>query len=239
MSAGEWSLGANVHGTLQRLFNLPPERRSFESFFELALAEWRVDHPTEYFDHLYLARSKAAGIFRVVDVQQVQVVGTEVAVAQTFGRFELKGRIDLLDRDQDGTNVVADYKTRLRWPKSPLQDPMLTMLTYDTLLSARYSSPDLATVLELLVWHLPVVQRSTLSWPRTGRATVARSLATLIDSPQQTAPTSGAAASAHHAIPARSTTTAPRSAQARMPKGSASRVALRAEDLPPPRRSDQ
>ncbi|RNM12995.1 hypothetical protein EFL26_16315 [Nocardioides pocheonensis] len=239
VSAGEWSLGAIVHGTLQRLFNLPPERRSFESLLELALAEWRVDHPTEYFDHLYLARSKAAGIFRVVDVQQVQVVGTEVAVAQTFGRFELKGRIDLLYRDHNGTNVVADYKTRLRWPKSPLQDPMLTMLTYDTLLSARYSSPDVATVLELLGLDPPVAERSNsiMAEDRARhRSEIARHLDRLAAADGtdiwsgRVRPSCDSCAFHDHC---------PAVLEARRPKGSASRVALRAEDLPPPRRSDQ
>lgn len=239
VSAGDWSLGAIVHGTLKRLFDLPPERRSFESLFELVLAEWRSEHPTEYFDHLYLARSKAAGIFRVVEVQHVQVVGTEVAVAQTFGRFELKGRIDLLYRDQDGTNVVADYKTRLRWPTSPLQDPMLTMLTYDTLLSTRYSSPDTETVLELLGLDPPVSERSKpiAAEDREGhRGEIAQHLDRLAAADDtnvwlgRVRPSCDSCAFHAHC---------PALAQAWKPKGAPSRVALSAEDLPPPRLAGQ
>ena len=233
VSAGDWSLGAIVHGTLKRLFDLPPERRTFESLFELVLTEWRSEHPTEYFDYLYLARSKAAGIFRVVEVEQVQVVGTEVAVTETFGRFKLNGRIDLLYRDQDGTKVVADYKTRLRWPKSPLQDPMLTMLTYDTLLSARYGSPDAETVLELLGLDPPVAERSkpVAAQDRVHhRGEIALHLDRLAAADDSNVwhgrvrPSCESCGFHDHC---------PAVVQARKSKGAPSRVALHASDLPP------
>ena len=151
VSAGEWSLGAIVHGTLKRLFDLPPEHRAYEILFELVLAEWRVDHPNESFDFLNLARARAAAIMRLVDVQGIDVRGTEIPVEQSLAGFTLRGRIDLLYRDADGANVIADYKSHLRPPRSPLQDPILTLRTYDLLLSPRYAKAEVETALELLI----------------------------------------------------------------------------------------
>lgn len=151
VSAGEWSLGSLVHGTLRRLFEMPTEQRTHDVLFELALAEWRVDHPTEYFEYLNLVRSKAANVFSLLNVQDIDVRGTEVPVELPLLGFTLRGRIDLLYRDAEGTNVIADFKSALRPPRSPLQDPVLTLRTYDLLLSRRYERPDTETALELLV----------------------------------------------------------------------------------------
>lgn len=233
VSAGDWSLGAIVHGTLKRLFDLPPGRRTYDVLFGLVLAEWRVEHPTEYFDHLYLARSKAAGIFRLVDVERMQVVGTEVPVTGTFGRFVVNGRIDLLYRDSEGANVLADYKTRLRWPKSPLQSPMVTMLTYDTLLSDRYSNPDVETVLELLGLDPPVVERAgpvAVEARTRHREEVGHHLDQLAAADKtnvwrgRVRPSCNGCAFQEHC---------PAVAQAWKPKGAPSRVTLLTEDLPP------
>jgi len=160
VSAGEWSMGEVIHGALRRLFSLPPEERRYEALFDLILAEWRTEHPTERFEYLYLARARIANIFSLMDVTRVEVVGTEVPVDMELAGFAVRGRIDLLYRDQAGTNVIADFKSGLRKPRSPLQDPMTTMRTYDLLLSQRYEREDTVTVLELLVLEPPGSERS-------------------------------------------------------------------------------
>jgi hypothetical protein len=144
---------------LRRLFELPPSRRSEDALFDLVLAEWRVDHPDEYFDELYIARARAAAIFDLVDVTAVNVVGTEVAVERSFGALRVRGRIDLLYRAPDGGRVIADFKSSLRAPRSPLVGAMQTMRTYDLLLSQRYADGNQDTRLELLVLQPPRVEK--------------------------------------------------------------------------------
>lgn len=152
-------MGQIVHGTLRRLFELPPTMRSENALFNLVLAEWRVDHPHEHFDELYIARARAAAVFGLMDVRRAHVVGTEVAVSRSFGAFQVRGRIDLLYRAPDGARVIADFKSSLRAPRTPLGDPMLAMRTYDLLLSQRYSDEAQETMLELLVLSPPRVDR--------------------------------------------------------------------------------
>jgi hypothetical protein len=72
-----------------------------------------------------------------------------------FLGLTLKGRIDLLYRDIDGANVIADFKSAFRSPRSPLQDPILTLRTYGLLLSGRYHQRETETALELLVLDDP------------------------------------------------------------------------------------
>lgn len=159
VSAGAWSMGQIIHGTLRRLFELPPTMRTESALFALVLAEWRVNHPHEHFDELYIARARAAAIFGLMDVPGAHVVGTEVPVARSFGAFQVRGRIDLLYRAPDGARVIADFKSSLRAPRTPLADPMLAMRTYDLLLSQRYLDEAQETILELLVLRPPGVER--------------------------------------------------------------------------------
>jgi hypothetical protein len=154
-------MGQIVHGTLRRLFELPPGSRNEAALFDLVLAEWRVDHAHEHFDEVYIARARAAAIFELIDVPAAVVNGTEVAVERSFGEFHVRGRIDLLYRAPDGRRVIADFKSSLRAPRTPLVDPMLAMRTYDLLLSQRYSDENQETTLELLVLKPPRRERES------------------------------------------------------------------------------
>lgn len=123
-AATQWTLkGTLVHTALERLvWDHPPGARSEEA----ALAE--VDRAagelrsSGAFDELGLdaatvaafvddARRLVANARRLEDPDRVDVVGVELLLEATIGGVRVRGILDRLDRAEDGSLVVVDYKT--------------------------------------------------------------------------------------------------------------------------------
>jgi putative RecB family exonuclease len=123
-AATPWTLkGTLVHTALERLvWDHPPGERSEETALaevdraadELrasgALAELGIDADADaaFVDD---ARRLVANARRLEDPDRIDVVGVELLLEATIGGVRVRGILDRLDRAEDGSLVVVDYKT--------------------------------------------------------------------------------------------------------------------------------
>ncbi len=123
-AATPWTLkGTLVHTALERLvWDHPPGERS--SATALAEVDRAVDElrANGAFDELGLdpgahaafvddARRLVANARRLEDPNMLDVVGVELLLEATIGGVRVRGILDRLDRAEDGSLVVVDYKT--------------------------------------------------------------------------------------------------------------------------------
>lgn len=110
--------GTLVHKALELLFSGGPRtrqaaRRCLDDAWELVgdqIAELEMDREgSERFRDE--ARALVDAYFTLEDPTQVEVVGTEMTLEVVRGDLRLRGIIDRLERDPDGSLVVSDYKT--------------------------------------------------------------------------------------------------------------------------------
>lgn len=115
--------GTLVHRALELLFWDHPQGgrtpAAAQACLERAWAELSV---TEEFTSLEMDTEAEAGmragaeqlvrsLFLLEDPDRVTVLGTELMVEASLGSMRLRGIIDRLERDADGSLVVTDYKT--------------------------------------------------------------------------------------------------------------------------------
>ena len=114
--------GSLVHRALELLFTQPPARRTAEAAFEAlsaAIAEYNTDAD---FTDLQLNEAEAEKFFaectelvgrylRMEDPCAVRDIGLELRLEAPVGELTLRGIIDRLELDADGSLVVTDYKT--------------------------------------------------------------------------------------------------------------------------------
>lgn len=114
--------GTLVHAALERLFLLPPQERTPERAGAcLDEAATTIQDDPDYVG-LELTEEEATtfvadahrlltGYFAMEDPRQVNAVGLELRLEAEVGGVSLRGVIDRLDRQDDGSFVVTDYKT--------------------------------------------------------------------------------------------------------------------------------
>lgn len=121
-AATTWTLkGTLVHTALERLvWDHPPGARTEEAGraeVERAADELRASGA---FDDLCIdaaaafvedARRLVANALRIDDVDRVEPVGVELLLEAMVGGVRVRGILDRLDRAEDGSLVVVDYKT--------------------------------------------------------------------------------------------------------------------------------
>ena len=114
--------GSLVHRALELLFTQPPARRTAETALDslaAAIGEYRTD--PDFID-LRLDVAETAKFFdectelvqrylRMEDPRAVRDIGLELRLEAPVGDLTLRGIIDRLELDADGSLVVTDYKT--------------------------------------------------------------------------------------------------------------------------------
>ncbi len=83
-------------------------------------------------------------------VAQIETIATEKTITCDLGNFKLSGRVDRIDRHEDGTLEIIDYKSG-RWEVTSEQiHDDLAMSCYQLILSELYpDSPIMATIYAL------------------------------------------------------------------------------------------
>lgn len=110
-------IGTHFHAIVERLHALPPEERTrpaAEKIADEVEAEWRAkEHYNDFTDEHYAeARGLLDGYFEIEDPARVRPVAMEQKIRTTLDDGTvISGVIDRLERDEDGTLVVTDYKT--------------------------------------------------------------------------------------------------------------------------------
>lgn len=118
--------GSVTHLALQRLFGLQPRERTVDAALALLPGAWAATVGPD--DHAVLfgtgpdAGDRAAAAlvdterfvrnyFELEDPTSLQPVGLELRLRTRVGDLDIVGVLDRLDRHDDGTWVVSDYKT--------------------------------------------------------------------------------------------------------------------------------
>lgn len=114
--------GTAVHRALELLLAEPPEDRTPERgslHLNTALEEMRSGEEWEELDLDERARDRFASdastmldrYFGLEDPRRIETVGLELMLTSDLGGVTVRGIIDRLERDPDGSLVVTDYKT--------------------------------------------------------------------------------------------------------------------------------
>lgn len=115
--------GTLVHRALERLYwSVPAGRRTPAAAEDQLRAAWEELAPAPEFAGLELdgagveefladAGALVANLFRLEDPNRVEAIGVELKLEAGLGSLRLRGVIDRLDLEPDGSLVVTDYKT--------------------------------------------------------------------------------------------------------------------------------
>jgi RecB family exonuclease len=115
-------LGNNVHAALRDWMRLAPAARTWDALLAAYRAAWRTNRPAfvrRSREELKEWGERGIGMLRrFADATPPDLVplATEKWVRADFGEITVGGRVDRLDRGDDGGLVVVDYKTG-KFPK--------------------------------------------------------------------------------------------------------------------------
>jgi putative RecB family exonuclease len=112
--------GTTAHLALQRLFDLPPERRTPEALYDLFRDAWveiRDDEYPELFDSIDEERKWGieslhllANYFTLEDPTAFDPIDRELDMLEQFDGMVIRGILDRMEETAEGL-VISDYKT--------------------------------------------------------------------------------------------------------------------------------
>jgi putative RecB family exonuclease len=114
--------GTLVHAALERLFALPPARRTLAAALTCLDEAFEALRPDPDYAELHLdaeaeqtfldgAEALVRKYFLLEDPTTITPIGLELTLEASVGNLRLRGIIDRLELDADGRLVVTDYKT--------------------------------------------------------------------------------------------------------------------------------
>ena len=114
--------GTMVHAVLERLYRLPAEERTPQTAEALLEEVWGACREEEEYagldltegqERTWLAAAEAMlrNAFILEDPSRVEVHDVEAWVSHESGRTALRGIVDRIERHEDGSWVLTDYKT--------------------------------------------------------------------------------------------------------------------------------
>jgi putative RecB family exonuclease len=113
--------GTTAHLALQRLFDLPPPRRTPEALFDLFRAAWLEVRDDEYPDLFESTDDERAwglqslellaNYFLVEDPRSFDPLERELDMTEDLDSVTMRGILDRMEEDDDGNLIIVDYKT--------------------------------------------------------------------------------------------------------------------------------
>lgn len=157
--------GTTAHLALQRLFDLPPERRTPEALFNLFRRAWEEVRTTEYPDLFPSVEDERtwgleslqilANYFSVEDPATFDPLAREMDLCEEMDGITIRGILDRMEQSPDGRLVISDYKTGKAPPERYALPAFFALKTYALLVRRRTGqAPD---VLRLIYLNGPVV----------------------------------------------------------------------------------
>jgi putative RecB family exonuclease len=139
------SIGTFVHAVAERLCTLPAGERTLEAARAAATAAWALHVVDDEWRSLAVPDEEVLPVkrrawravqrwFALEDPCRVAVAGTELWVSGEVGGVAVRGIVDRLDVNGDGSHTVTDYKTGRQPPASYQDDRLLGVWIYAALL---------------------------------------------------------------------------------------------------------
>jgi RecB family exonuclease len=125
-----FTMGNNVHAALKDFLSVvPPQQRSLETLEHLLMQKWAKDHsgfedPEQERDYLKRARRQLRWFVESQDMSVSPFMTERFHEAPLAQGIILRGRIDRVDREPDGTLHIIDYKTG-QLPSEMDDEPLL------------------------------------------------------------------------------------------------------------------
>lgn len=114
--------GTTAHLALQRLYDLPAADRSPDRLYDLFRTAWSELRATEEYVDLFASVEDErrwgveslellANYFTVEDPVRVRPLDRELDMIEVLDGMTIRGILDRIDRAEDGSLVIVDYKT--------------------------------------------------------------------------------------------------------------------------------
>lgn len=161
--------GTTAHLALQRLFDLPAERRTPEALFDLFREAWAEVRSTEFKDMFPTITEERhwglqglellANYFSVEDPASFDPIERELDLVEDLGGITIRGILDRMEEGSDGL-VITDYKTGKAPPERYALPAFFALKIYALLIRRRTGrTPDLLKLIYLngpTVYTIPV-----------------------------------------------------------------------------------
>lgn len=157
--------GTTAHLALQRLFDLPPERRTPEELYDLFRRAWVEVRSSEYPDLFSCIEDERAwgleslqilaNYFAVEDPTSFDPLAREMDLLEDLDGITIRGILDRMETGPDGRLVITDYKTGKAPPERYALPAFFALKTYALLVRRRTGRPP--DTLRLIYLNGPVV----------------------------------------------------------------------------------
>lgn len=140
--------GTTAHLALQRLFDLEATRRTPEMLYDLFRQAWTEVRADEEYSGLFPTVEEErewglesltllANYFTVEDPAHVEPVDRELDMIEDLGGIVIRGILDRLDRNGDGSLIITDYKTGKAPPERYAMPAFFALKIYALLIRRR------------------------------------------------------------------------------------------------------
>lgn len=114
--------GTTAHLALQRLYDLPSAERTPEKLYELFRSSWTEVRTTDEYRELFESVEEErqwgidsmgllANYFSVENPAEIEPLDRELDMLEDLDGIVIRGILDRIDRAEDGSLIIIDYKT--------------------------------------------------------------------------------------------------------------------------------
>ena len=140
--------GTTAHLALQRLFDDPEQDRTPERLYDLFREAWTEIRGEEEFEGLFESIDEErqwgldsmdllANYFSVEDPRTFDPEGRELDMLEDLDGIVIRGILDRMDRDEDGSLIILDYKTGKAPPERYALSAFFALKIYALLIRQR------------------------------------------------------------------------------------------------------
>jgi putative RecB family exonuclease len=177
--------GTTAHLALQRLFDLPQQHRTPDRLYDLFRQAWTELRSDEEYSGLFseLDEERAWGLesltllanyFHIEDPAAFDPLDRELDMLEDLDGIVIRGILDRIDRVDDGSLVITDYKTGKAPPERYAMPAFFALKIYALLIRRRYGeTPSEVRLLYLngpTMYRLPIDDRQLDAMDRQLRA---------------------------------------------------------------------
>ncbi|MDX1689501.1 MAG: PD-(D/E)XK nuclease family protein [Acidimicrobiia bacterium] len=176
--------GTTAHLALQRLFDLPAERRTPETLYDLFREAWsevRLEEYEDLFDDVEEERAWGleslellANYFTIEDPRAFDPLDRELDMLEDLDGIVVRGILDRMEETDDGRLVITDYKTGKAPPERFALPAFFALKIYALLIRRRLGrTPDEVQLIYLngpTVYRIPVTDGQLDAMDRQLRA---------------------------------------------------------------------